>query len=113
LQDGSGLSRSDLLTARGLVALLVAMHRHPHAQVFRASLAEPGQKGTLENRLKPYPGRVWAKTGTLRQANALAGYMTAADGDRLAFAILVNNHAVPGREAVSAIDDIVGVLLGR
>ena len=37
----------------------------------------------------------------------------AADGDRLAFAILLNNHTVPGREAVAALDDIVGVLLGR
>lgn len=113
VQDGSGLSRSDLLTARGLVSLLVAMDRHPQARVFRESLAEPGQKGTLENRLKAHHGRVFAKTGTLRQANALAGYLTAADGDRLAFAILVNNHTLPSREAVAAIDDIVGVLLRR
>ncbi|HEY6548500.1 MAG TPA: D-alanyl-D-alanine carboxypeptidase/D-alanyl-D-alanine-endopeptidase, partial [Vicinamibacteria bacterium] len=113
LQDGSGLSRSDLLTARGLVALLVAMDRHTAAQAFRESLAEPGQKGTLENRLKADYGRVHAKTGTLRQANALAGYVTAGDGERLAFAILLNNHTVPGREAVDAIDDIVGVLRGR
>jgi D-alanyl-D-alanine carboxypeptidase/D-alanyl-D-alanine-endopeptidase (penicillin-binding protein 4) len=113
LQDGSGLSRSDLLTARGLAALLAAMDKHANARVFRASLAEPGQKGTLENRLKAHYGRVQAKSGTLRQANALAGYVTAADGDRLAFAILVNNHTGPGREAVAAIDEIVGVLLGR
>ena len=74
------------------MSLLAAMDRHPLAPVFRRSLAEPGQKGTLENRLKRFHGRVFAKTGTLRQANGLAGYATAADGDRLAFAILVNNH---------------------
>jgi D-alanyl-D-alanine carboxypeptidase/D-alanyl-D-alanine-endopeptidase (penicillin-binding protein 4) len=113
LQDGSGLSRSDLLTAHGLVALMAAMDRHPHARAFRESLAEPGQKGTLENRLKAYQGRVFAKTGTLRQANALAGYATAADGDRLAFAIVLNNHTLSGREAVGAIDDIMGILLRR
>jgi D-alanyl-D-alanine carboxypeptidase/D-alanyl-D-alanine-endopeptidase (penicillin-binding protein 4) len=112
LQDGSGLSRSDLVTAHGLVSLLVAMDRHPQASVFRRSLAEPGRKGTLENRLKRYEGRLFAKTGTLRQANALAGYATAPDGDRLAFAILLNNHTVSSREAVAAIDDIVGVLMG-
>jgi D-alanyl-D-alanine carboxypeptidase/D-alanyl-D-alanine-endopeptidase (penicillin-binding protein 4) len=112
LSDGSGLSRSDLVTAHGLVSLLTAMDRHPLAPVFRRSLAEPGQKGTLENRLKRFHGRVFAKTGTLRQANALAGYATAADGDRLAFAILVNNHTAPSRDAVAAIDDIVGVMLG-
>ena len=112
LSDGSGLSRSDLVTAHGLVSLLAAMDRHPLAPVFRQSLAEPGQKGTLENRLRRYHGRLFAKTGTLRQANALAGYATAADGDRLAFAVLINNHTVPSREAVAAIDDIVGIVLG-
>jgi D-alanyl-D-alanine carboxypeptidase/D-alanyl-D-alanine-endopeptidase (penicillin-binding protein 4) len=95
------------------VALLVAMDRHPHARVFRESLAEPGQKGTLENRLKPYYGRLFAKTGTLRQANGLAGYGTTADGERLAFAILVNNHTMTGREAVAAIDEMVAALLAR
>lgn len=111
LQDGSGLSRSDLLTAHGLVSLLVAMDRQPYAQAFRGSLAEPGQKGTLENRLKGYYGRLQAKTGTLRQANALAGYLTATDGDRLAFALLLNNHTLQAREAVAAIDELVTVFL--
>jgi D-alanyl-D-alanine carboxypeptidase/D-alanyl-D-alanine-endopeptidase (penicillin-binding protein 4) len=113
VQDGSGLSRSDLLTAHGLVDLLAAMDRHPEAVAFRDSLARPGEKGTLEYRLKAFPGRVQAKTGTLRQANALAGYLTAADGDRLAFAILLGSHTLPGREAAAAIDDIMGVLLQR
>ena len=112
LSDGSGLSRSDLVTAHGLVSLLAAMDRHPLAPVFRQSLAEPGEKGTLENRLRRYHGRLFAKTGTLRQANALAGYATAKDGERLAFAVLINNHTVPSREAVAAIDDIVGIVLG-
>jgi D-alanyl-D-alanine carboxypeptidase/D-alanyl-D-alanine-endopeptidase (penicillin-binding protein 4) len=111
LQDGSGLSRSDLVTAHGLTGLLAAMDRHPRAAAFRASLAIGGRDGTLKGRLKDTGGRVLAKTGTLREANALAGYATAADGDRLAFSILVNNHGLPGREAVAAIDEIVGVLL--
>jgi serine-type D-Ala-D-Ala carboxypeptidase/endopeptidase (penicillin-binding protein 4) len=115
LQDGSGLSRSDVLDPHGLVDLLVAMDRHPEAAAFRDSLAVMGVDGLLKDRLRgtPAQGRVLAKTGTLRQANGLAGYATTSSGERLAFAILVNNHTVPSREAVAAIDDIVRTLVSR
>jgi D-alanyl-D-alanine carboxypeptidase/D-alanyl-D-alanine-endopeptidase (penicillin-binding protein 4) len=112
LGDGSGLSRTDLLTPRGLVALLVAMDRHEEAAAFRGSLPVAGVDGSLEKRMKgtPAEGRVAAKTGTLRLANALAGYVTTVRGERLAFALVVNNHAGKGREAVAAIDAIAAAL---
>jgi len=115
LQDGSGLSRSDVLDPRGLVELLVAMDRHPQAAVFLDSLAIMGVDGTLKDRLRgtPAEGKVLAKTGTLRLSNALAGYATAGSGERLAFAVLVNNHTAPAREAVAAIDEIARALVGR
>ena len=52
LADGSGLARTDLITPRGLVALLVAMDRHPHAAAFRDSLPMAGVDGTLEKRMR-------------------------------------------------------------
>jgi D-alanyl-D-alanine carboxypeptidase/D-alanyl-D-alanine-endopeptidase (penicillin-binding protein 4) len=112
LADGSGLSGFDLLTPRGLVALLAAMDRHPHAAAFRDSLPIAGVDGTLEKRMKgtPAEGRVAAKTGSLRLARALAGYVTTVHGERLAFAIVVNNHEGKGREAVAAIDAIAAAL---
>ena len=112
LADGSGLARSDLLTPAGLVALLVAMDRHPYAVAFRDSLPVAGVDGTLETRMRGTPAerRVAAKTGTLRLANALAGYVTTERGERLAFAVLVNNHAGKAREAVAAIDAIAAAL---
>jgi D-alanyl-D-alanine carboxypeptidase/D-alanyl-D-alanine-endopeptidase (penicillin-binding protein 4) len=112
LADGSGMSGFDLLTPRGLVALLAAMDRHPLAGAFRDSLPIAGVDGTLENRMKgtPAEGRLVAKTGSLRLARALAGYVTTTRGERLAFAIVVNNHEGRGREATAAIDDI-GVAL--
>jgi D-alanyl-D-alanine carboxypeptidase len=42
--------------------------------------------------------------------NALAGYATGGRGERLAFAIVVNNHAKKGKEAVAAIDAIAAAL---
>jgi D-alanyl-D-alanine carboxypeptidase/D-alanyl-D-alanine-endopeptidase (penicillin-binding protein 4) len=112
LVDGSGLARTDLLTPRGLVALLAAMDRHPHAAAFRDSLPIAGVDGTLEKRMQGTVAerRVTAKTGTLRLANALAGYVMTERGERLAFAIVVNNHAGKGREAVAAIDAIAAAL---
>jgi D-alanyl-D-alanine carboxypeptidase/D-alanyl-D-alanine-endopeptidase (penicillin-binding protein 4) len=113
LRDGSGLSRSDILAPHDLVSLLRAMDRHPRAHVFSDSLPVAGVDGTLRNRFKgtSAEGRVRAKTGSLRHANALAGYATTRAGERLAFAIVVNHHTVPSREAVAAIDEIVRLLV--
>ncbi|HEY7515219.1 MAG TPA: D-alanyl-D-alanine carboxypeptidase/D-alanyl-D-alanine-endopeptidase [Vicinamibacteria bacterium] len=115
LQDGSGLSRTDVVDAHGLAELLVAMDRHPQASAFRDSLPVMGVDGTLEDRMRgsPVEGRVLAKTGTLRLGNALAGYATPVSGERVAFAVIVNNHTVPSREAVAAIDEIVRALVSR
>jgi D-alanyl-D-alanine carboxypeptidase/D-alanyl-D-alanine-endopeptidase (penicillin-binding protein 4) len=112
LADGSGMSGFDLLTPHGLVGLLVAMDRHPCAAAFRDSLPVAGVDGTLENRMKgtPAEGRLVAKTGTMHLARALAGYVTTVRGERLAFAIVVNNHEGRGREATAAIDDIGSAL---
>jgi D-alanyl-D-alanine carboxypeptidase/D-alanyl-D-alanine-endopeptidase (penicillin-binding protein 4) len=112
LADGSGLARTALLTPRGAVALLQAMDRHPHAAVYRESLPIAGVDGTLEKRMRGTAAekRVLAKTGTLQLSNALAGYVTTTRGERLAFALFVNNHAGRGREAVAAIDKIAVAL---
>jgi D-alanyl-D-alanine carboxypeptidase/D-alanyl-D-alanine-endopeptidase (penicillin-binding protein 4) len=114
LIDGSGLSRTDLLTAHEIVSLLAAMDRHRYAAAFRDSLPVAGLDGTLASRMKGTPAakRVFAKTGTLRQANALAGYLTTRQGERLAFSIVVNHLTAPGHDAVAAIDEVVALLAG-
>lgn len=113
LQDGSGLSRSDTLSPSGLVDLLAAMDKHRHALAFRESLAVAGADGTLEDRMKgtPAQGRIFAKTGSLRHVNAIAGYALTRAGERLAFAVVVNHHSLPGREAAAAIDAICKLLV--
>jgi serine-type D-Ala-D-Ala carboxypeptidase/endopeptidase (penicillin-binding protein 4) len=112
LEDGSGLSRTDMLRPHDVVDLLLAMERHPQGAVFRDSLPVAGVDGTLERRLRgtPAEGRVQAKTGTLKQTNALAGYATNRSGDRFAFSIVANHNTQKGREVVNAIDAIVILL---
>ena len=115
MYDGSGLSRSDLTSARAEVDLLVAMARHPQAAAFRDSLPIAGVDGTLRRRMKDTPaqGRVFAKTGSLRHVNALAGYVDAASGRRFALSIIVNHHTRPSREVTEAMDAICVLLAGE
>ena len=114
LEDGSGLSRSNVVTPSGLVDLLVAMDRHPHAAAFRDSLPVAGTDGTLKTRMKGTraEGPLLAKTGTLALVNALVGYVTTSGGERLAFAALVNGQRKPA-DAVAALDALGTVLASR
>ena len=108
LDDGSGLSPSDLVTAHDVAAFLAAMNRHPQAHAFRDSLPVAGVDGTLKGRFKGTraEGRIVAKTGTLRQTSALAGYGATRGGEPFAFAIFLNHYTVPSSEAIAAIDAI-------
>jgi D-alanyl-D-alanine carboxypeptidase/D-alanyl-D-alanine-endopeptidase (penicillin-binding protein 4) len=114
LQDASGLSRSDLVSPHEMVSLLVAMDSHPHAAAFRASLPVAGVDGTLESRMRgtAAQGRVQAKTGTILNVNALAGYATTRGGARLAFYAVVNHHTAEGSDAVAALDALAALLAG-
>ena len=115
LQDGSGLSRSDLVSPHEMVSLLAAMDRHRYGAAFKDSLPIAGVDGTLEHRMRgtTAQGRVVAKTGTIRHVNALDGYASTRAGERLAFAIVVNHYTGDAKDAVNAIDQIVNVLAGR
>jgi D-alanyl-D-alanine carboxypeptidase/D-alanyl-D-alanine-endopeptidase (penicillin-binding protein 4) len=94
LDDGSGLSRDDMITAEATVQLLTFMDKHRYASVFRDALPIAGVDGTLRNRMRgtPAENNVRAKTGSLSSAVSLAGYVTTAAGEKLAFAIMVNNY---------------------
>jgi len=114
VQDGSGLSRSDLVTARGMVDVLVAMDKHPHAAAFRDSLPVAGVDGTLKRRLSgpKTRERIRAKTGTLRHTSALAGYFTPERGEPLAFAIIVNHATATPAATLDAVDAVAEAIVG-
>ena len=112
--DGSGLSRTNLLTPESVVRLLQYMERHPRAEEFRDCLPIAGQDGTLKDRMKgtAAQGRVLAKTGTLKFVSSLSGYATNRDGARMAFSIMANNTRGSPREARRAIDAICALMAG-
>lgn len=114
LRDGSGLSAQNLLTPAALARLLTFARARPWGEAFRAALARPGLEGsTLEDRLAGYEARVFAKTGTITNVNALAGYVIAEDGTELVFAVLTNATGRPASEARRAIDRIVSTIVER
>lgn len=106
-QDGSGMSRHNLVTARGLVALLEWTDRQPWASVYRNALAAPG-KGTLTNRLKG-SGFV-GKTGTLDMVSALSGFVSGPDGKRYAVSIVMNHYPCTAAKARELQDRLIGDL---
>jgi D-alanyl-D-alanine carboxypeptidase/D-alanyl-D-alanine-endopeptidase (penicillin-binding protein 4) len=107
--DGSGMSPENKIAPRAYTQLLSYAARQPWGATWRETLPVAGVDGTLAVRFKnsPLKGRLWAKTGTLNEVNALSGYLTAASGKTLAFSVLVNSH-LPGSEAeAQAVDRIV------
>jgi serine-type D-Ala-D-Ala carboxypeptidase/endopeptidase (penicillin-binding protein 4) len=112
LNDGSGLSRNDMITAEASLQLLTYMHRHRYAAAFRDALPIAGVDGTLRNRLKGTvaENNLRAKTGTLSSASSLSGYVTTAAGEQLVFSIMVNNYP-PGMSAPSVCIDPIAILL--
>lgn len=112
IADGSGLSLYNYVTAELEVRMLryafknnnIYLHLHP-------SLPQAGTDGTLRKRMtSPFTqGNVYAKTGTLSGISSLAGYCTAANGHRLAFAI-INQGLLHGRNGRSFQDRVCTIL---
>ena len=112
LDDGSGLSRNDMITAEASVQLLAFMSKHRYASVFRDALPVAGVDGTLRNRMRgtAAENNVRAKTGSLSSAASLGGYLTTASGEKLAFSIMVNNYPRDVEPRTACIDPITVLL---
>lgn len=111
--EGSGLSDNNLATADSFTALLQFMSRRPTARDFMDSLPIAAVDGTLRNRFHgtPAAGNIRAKTGTLRWADSLSGYVTSAGGERLAFSLLLNRYEPPeGHDQHSELDALALML---
>lgn len=112
LVDGSGLSRTNRLTARSTVHLLEYMTRANVSTAYLASLPQAGSaRGLARMYGTPAAGNLRAKTGTVRNVSALGGYVTTAGGERLAFSIMTN--AIASTARAKAMEDRIGALLAR
>ncbi len=108
LYDGSGMSADDRIAPRALTKLLDYAAGQSWGAAWRETLPIAGVDGTLSGRFKnsPLKGKMSAKTGTLNEANALSGYLTAASGKTVTFSIMVNGHRPESNAEQNAIDRI-------
>lgn len=93
LDNGSGLSRNERVTARGLAEVLDAAWHSPFMPEFAASLPLSATDGTLRNRFRAagMQGRLRLKTGRIDNVNALAGFVNAASGKTYVVVIILNH----------------------
>lgn len=112
IQDGSGLSYDDRLTARDIVRVLGAMRQRDDFDAFYDSLAIAGEDGTLHDRMRhtAAAGNAHAKTGTLNVAACLSGYVESANGHLVAFSLLMNDDPIDYWRAEKAQNAVVVAL---
>jgi D-alanyl-D-alanine carboxypeptidase/D-alanyl-D-alanine-endopeptidase (penicillin-binding protein 4) len=96
IENGSGLSRNERISAAALAALLQRAAASPHAAAFEQSLPLAGIDGATRRMATRNPhsealGNARLKTGTLRDVAAIAGYAQGRSGQRYIVVGLVNH----------------------
>ena len=113
IADGSGVSRYNVITPDLIVDLLTEMNRDFRIQAeYKTSLPIAGIDGTLQGRMKnsAAEGKLRAKTGSLRGVSSLAGYTTTAEGELVAFSMIME-HFIISTSKIRDIQDQIGNLI--
>lgn len=109
LNDGSGLDRGDRLTCNALVTML---DNAGSASALANGLAVAGERGTLRERWvgTAASGRIRAKTGSVRNSRALAGFADT-DAGPLTFAYIANASPTIDSAANLQVQERMGLVL--
>ncbi|WPC06708.1 D-alanyl-D-alanine carboxypeptidase/D-alanyl-D-alanine-endopeptidase [Pseudomonas benzenivorans] len=102
IENGSGLSRAERVSARELAAILQAAWKSPYAAEFISSMPLVGMDGTMRKRLKgtALEGQAHIKTGTLNNVRAIAGYSRDSNGHSWAVVAILNDPRPWGASAI-------------
>jgi len=106
LENGSGLSRRERISASSLNRLLLDAWKNPVMPEFVSSMPIVGIDGTMKKRLNgsQATGRAHIKTGTLDGVKSAAGYALDAQGRRYAVTFLINHpRSQAGGAAIDAL----------
>lgn len=88
--DGSGVSKNNIMTSDFMTSFLVKIYSDSNFEEFEAYMPSPGE-GTLKNRMLYFKDNLKAKTGTLSDTSAIAGYITTRKGKTYTFDIMIND----------------------
>ena len=113
LYDGSGLSRSNKLTANLLTSILRKAKGQKYFETYKASLPQSGRSGSLKSMLigTDAEGKVFAKSGSFKGVRSYAGYMEL-PGRSLAFSMILNDDTKSGSEMRKALEELMLILYG-
>ena len=112
--DGSGLSKTNLVTPDQVIALLEDAHSDFSIfPEFISALGVMGLDGSVEDRMDHNKDaqKIRVKTGTLNHVSALSGYFQSQDGERFAFSILLNDVRCSNGKATKLEDEIMEIAL--
>jgi len=92
IDDGSGLSRQNELTAYAITTVLSDVYKGKNWQLYKDSLAVGGVDGTIEKYFEEekYKGKILGKTGYINGVKSFSGLCVTGRGDYI-FSILANN----------------------
>ena len=107
LDNGSGLSRKERITALGLGHVLQTAYRSGVMSELMSSLPIAGTDGTLKRFRARSTGSAHLKTGSLSNVLARAGYVDAASGKRYILAAVINHPNANSEAARAAMESLV------
>ncbi len=112
LNDGSGLSRSNAISAQHFCELLKYMTTSPNYLDFRSTFPVAGKNGTINTLCKggAGEGRVFAKSGTLKNIKSFAGYVDTKAGKKIAFALIVNNFSCSSYDITMKMEKVINAI---
>ena len=102
MENGSGLSRAERVSAREMAQMLQADWKSPYAAEFISSMPIAGKDGTMRKRLKTTAmnGQAHIKTGTLNTVRAISGFSRDSNGNTWAVVAILNDPRPWGASAV-------------
>ncbi|MFI5171827.1 MAG: D-alanyl-D-alanine carboxypeptidase/D-alanyl-D-alanine-endopeptidase [Chitinophagales bacterium] len=114
MEDGSGLSRLNVVTAKQMCGFLNYELKQPTFAAFKYSLPIAGQTGTLKTIADgtAASGKIFAKSGSMFKVRSYSGYVQTKSGDMLTFCVIVNNYTCGTAEIKSKLEKLMVWMVG-
>ena len=116
IQDGSGLSRQNYVSADFFCRFLTAMTKSPAYETYLRSLPSPGGNGTMLNNMQGQSAalrnRIKVKSGSMNGVRCYSGYIlpSTSEGQTIVFSIMTNNCTSPTWKVRPLLDKIMAAI---